>query len=442
MRPDEAKTIGSPTLHVTIFISIAIFIICLTASMILRVEITAQGEGLIIPVERVQVVQPEVSAPVTAILVRDGASVTKGDLLVTLDATGVNVERELIVEERQHLRIESARLQNLLESLDKIDIATGKMPEIPFNPPVLNGIGNRERNFSAEQAQLLTAEKADVTINLRRLSARIEETDKAGLATEANIARADALIDIRGERKEAAEKLARNGTASRANVLTALESYEDAFQQRNVLLKQREQQAAAVSALVAERRALVTAQNNRIRQRRSEIDARLAALAQKERAAERQINGSRLLAPVSGTVAQMSLFTVGGIARAGEDLMTIVPSDGGLEVEAYFSNQDSGFLHVGQEARIRLAAFPAERFGAIRARVLEVSANSVERQPGRWDYVVRLQPETGYLDTPAGRKPLRPGMTAAVDVITGERTLISYFFAPIVDQLSKSLGER
>lgn len=442
MRQDEANTIASPTLHATIFVSLAVFIVCLVASIVLKVEITAQGEGRIIPVERVQVVQSEVSAPVTSIFVRDGASVTKGDLLVTLDATQVHVERELIVEEQQHLRIEAARLQNLLESLAEIDIATGRMPEIPFDPPGLDETANTQRSYAGEQAQLLAAEKADVTINLRRLSARIEETNKAVLATGANIARADALIAIRGERRAAAEKLARDGTASRANVLTVLESYEDAYQQRNVLLKQREQQAAAVSALEAERRALVTAQNNRIRQRRSEIDARQATLAQQARAAERRINGSRLIAPVSGTVAQLSLFTVGGIARAGEDLMTIVPSDGGLEMEAYFPNQDSGFLHAGQEARVRLAAFPAERFGSVRARILEVSANSVERQPGRWDYVVRLQPQTDFLDTPTGRQPLRPGMTAAVDVITGERTLISYFFAPIVDQLSKSLGER
>ncbi|WP_132561142.1 hypothetical protein [Rhizobium sullae] len=73
---------------------------------------------------------------------------------------------------------------------------------------------------------------------------------------------------------------------------------------------------------------------------------------------------------------------------------------------------------------------------------MDVSADAAELAPSKWGFVVRVALENPYLDTPLTRQALQPGMTASVDVITGGRRLISYFFAPIVETIQGSLGER
>ena len=99
-------------------------------------------------------------------------------------------------------------------------------------------------------------------------------------------------------------------------------------------------------------------------------------------------------------------------------------------------------MRVGQRANIRLDAFPSERFGFVSGVVSDVAADSIEIKDGAWGYSVRVKPDQLFLEAGTVRHQLRPGMTAKIDVITDERRIISYFFAPIVETVQDALGER
>ena len=122
--------------------------------------------------------------------------------------------------------------------------------------------------------------------------------------------------------------------------------------------------------------------------------------------------------------------------------MRIVPDDNITEIEAVFANSDIGFIKKNQLVNIKLDAFPAERFGMLRGRVTNVSADAIEVPKVGWGFVVRIRPETPYLKTLAIKYPLKSGMTATIDIVTGERNLLSYFFAPILKTVQDSMGER
>ena len=122
--------------------------------------------------------------------------------------------------------------------------------------------------------------------------------------------------------------------------------------------------------------------------------------------------------------------------------MRVVPRDQSYEIEAIFPNTDVGFLTAEQRANIKLDVFPSERFGALAGTISNVSADAVEIDDNVFGFVIRIKPKASYLQTPANQYPLQPGMTSVVDAITGERRIISYFFAPIVKVVQESLGER
>lgn len=195
-------------------------------------------------------------------------------------------------------------------------------------------------------------------------------------------------------------------------------------------------------AIDVERRQVFTEIRSSLALRQTEINSRLAILAEDERVARRRLSSTKLEAPVAGVLDQLRTFTIGGITQAGNELLRIVPTDIELEIEGAFSNQDAGFLRVGQRANIRLDAFPSERFGFVPGAVSDVAADSVEIKDGSWGYSVRVNPDRLFLEAGSVRHQLRPGMTAKIDVITDEHRIISYFFAPIIETVQDALGER
>lgn len=431
---------SSPTLHVTILFSMAVFAIILIAACILRVEVTARGTVRIVPLDRVQVVQAEYPGSITGILVRDGASVKKGDLLLTLDATAAGAKQATLVEEEARLKRETMRLATFLSRL--AEMRDGGSPPRKFDAGDLLP-GGEDGDEEAVQARLLAVELNDFTDGLAGADARIDVNRKALDVLLERIEQADAALAVQEERLQAAEKLMQRGITSREAYLKVRAAYDDLQAEKHVVERQIAKTKAEASVLETERAGLFSANQNRAMQRRDKIDARLAALRQERRALDERIAAATLRAPVSGTVEQLAVSTIGGVVQSGQDLMRVVPRDSELEFEALFSNQDSGFLKVGQNARIRLDAYPAERFGSMMAVITDIATDSIELgASGRWGFVVRLKPESDALQSPSGRLALRPGMTGNVDAITGERRLISYFLAPITAQFGQSLGER
>lgn len=218
--------------------------------------------------------------------------------------------------------------------------------------------------------------------------------------------------------------------------LTSLEK------EREVYLRELSQKQSQETALLAERRSIITGQMNQLFQRRAEIEARLASLQERLRTAERRVVSSQLLSPVDGIVDQLEVFTIGAVAKGGEQLLRVVPADQEVEIVAVFTNSDIGFVEIGQPVNISLDPFPSERFGFLSGTVSDVAADSTERTDAVWTYEVRIYPETNTLVYGLDRFPVRPGMTATVDIATEDRRLIGYFFAPIIASIQGALGER
>ncbi|WP_404405736.1 HlyD family type I secretion periplasmic adaptor subunit [Pelagibacterium halotolerans] len=432
--------ITSPTLHGTVLLTIAVFVAILVMSFVFRVEIVTRGAGRVVPISRVQVVQPEFSGRIIAIHVRNGMSVSQGDILIELDPTEAVAELETIRAEQERLLIEMARIDAIVRALNfnPDDVDFMEQAQRLFNVP----IALREHPFTDEQRNLLNAEVADYLASLAQIAAREETNRRSEDVTNANIERVNAALDIQAERLRTSEELLQRGTTSRADFLNVQQAFTELERERDVHLRELEQKVAERAALDTERRRVTADLRSSLLDRKVQIDARLATLAEEERTAKHRVDAARLEAPTSGVVDQLKVFTIGGVADAGAKLLRIVPTGVEVEIEGTFSNQDIGFMEVGQQANIRLDAYPSERFGFVRGVVSDIAADSAEVTEGQWGYTVRVEPNKGFLEAGSETLPLRPGMTATIDVTTGTRRIISYFFAPIVRTIQDAMGER
>jgi len=168
----------------------------------------------------------------------------------------------------------------------------------------------------------------------------------------------------------------------------------------------------------------------------SEVLKELATLRQTLKASQDQLNRTVLRSPMRGVVNNLSVTTIGGVVRPGEEILEIIPLDEALHVEARVEPRDIANIRRGQEATIKLTAYDYTIYGTLKGRVDFISADTFKderaRDPdGNPHYKVTLLVDMGALTARQAGIEIRPGMQADVELHTGEKTVLQYLLKPL-----------
>ena len=201
-------------------------------------------------------------------------------------------------------------------------------------------------------------------------------------------------------------------------------------------------------------------------QKLAEIERKRDRLVQELIKAQSRTDRTLMKAPISGTVQQLSVTTVGQVVTSGQSLLTIVPLDGPIEVEAMITNRDIGFVEAAQPAVVKVDAFPFTRYGTLEAMVAKVSRDAVDdrastglsdvasaaRQqggaPAQMSQTSNLVFPTLLTLTQRNMRidgkdiPLKPGMSVTVEIKTGQRRVIDYVLSPLREIAAQTGHER
>jgi HlyD family type I secretion membrane fusion protein len=151
-------------------------------------------------------------------------------------------------------------------------------------------------------------------------------------------------------------------------------------------------------------------------------------------------------APIDGIINEQSVHGSGEVVAAGETLFSIVPKNTPMVAEIKVKNQDLAYIYPNQRAALRLDAFPYQRFGRLFGKVESISASTVstsanggeDRQPF---YVIRIRPEKSIFDLDGKAYAIRSGMTLTADLITHEKSLLSFFTEPMHYHFDKAFRD-
>jgi adhesin transport system membrane fusion protein len=149
-----------------------------------------------------------------------------------------------------------------------------------------------------------------------------------------------------------------------------------------------------------------------------------------------------LKSPVAGFIKRVLVDTQGGVVKAGETVIEIVPADDRLVVEAQLPFFDVGYVHAGQKAQVRLASADAARFQALEGDVVQVSPDSIVPDEGDPYYLVRVETDADAFVREEERYPLIPGMQMQVSILTGQRSVLEYLLTPFLSSAGKAMRER
>ncbi len=162
--------------------------------------------------------------------------------------------------------------------------------------------------------------------------------------------------------------------------------------------------------------------------------------------AHRMKDLTRIVAPVSGTILEVADRSVGSVLREAETLLTLVPDGADLYVEARMPSRDVGYVKLGDEVRVKLEAYPFQRFGTLNGILDVVSADSVPLKEGDDQSQLVYQLQVRITDNSwaalAGRGiHVRPGLVASAEIKTGKRSIAAYVLDPILRTTDESMRE-
>jgi len=168
----------------------------------------------------------------------------------------------------------------------------------------------------------------------------------------------------------------------------------------------------------------------------SDVLKELSTLRQNLKASTDQLNRTILVSPMRGIVNNLSVTTIGGVVRPGEEILQIIPLDEELFVEARVKPENIAGVRPGQEATVKLSAYDYTIYGTLKGRVKLISADTFKdersRDPdGNPHYKVTVEVDTAHLTERQASLQIRPGMQASVELHTGEKTVLQYLLKPL-----------
>ncbi len=178
----------------------------------------------------------------------------------------------------------------------------------------------------------------------------------------------------------------------------------------------------------------------------SKTQGELASLRQKRKLSQDQLSRTTLLAPMRGVVNKLSVTTIGGVVRSGEEILQIIPLDEELFVEAKVKPRDIASVQMGQEASVKLSAYDYTIYGSLQGKVMFVSADTFKDENARnpdaeAHYKVTLAVDRSQFTERQKSIEIRPGMQAEVELQTGGKTILTYLTKPLY-KANEALRER
>lgn len=385
----DRKKIYSSGYSVVLWVLVLGLVAAIAWASVYRIDQVTRGSGTVIASSRVQVIQAVDGGVLKSLKVREGDVVKQGEVLAILDQTRFAAQVMELDSRLAALYGQAARLRAEVTGAVEINFPASvkKFPEL-----------------IAVQKALFTQKRQGLEEELRTLGVAVR------------LAREDAQL---------VAELAKSGDVSRSEVIKAERALNDAEAQL-INRKNKYYQDARVELAKTEDD---IGQNEQIRTPRAQ-----------------QLADSVLKAPVDGIVKNVRITTQGGVLRAGDELLQIVPLDDILIVETKISPSDIALLKPELKATIRFDPFDYTIYGSVSGKVAYVSADTIKEEGKSGEltyYRVHVSTSAKPVVTSTGKTlDILPGMTAQVDIRTGDRTVLEYLLKPLRKTLTESFGER
>jgi HlyD family secretion protein len=389
--------------------------------------------GNLVVQSNVKTIQHPTGGVVAEIKVQNGGRVKAGDLLVRLDKTQAETSLQVVDKQLDETRAREARLIAERDDRDVIDFPK-ELTKRSSDETVKSLIASEDTQFKARlstrqsQKDVLQSRIAQLTEEISGLEAQIDSKAKQIELISGELTGVQDLYDkhlVPLTRLTALQRDAARIEGERGQLTSSIAETKSKIGEAQLQIIRTDQdfRADVVKQL-------------------SEVQSKEAELVERSVAAHDLLDRIEMRAPTAGTVTQLSVHTIGGVIKAGETIMEIVPDTDDLQIEAHVQPKDIDHVKTGQKAFVRLTAFNQRTTPQVNGNVSYVSADIAhDQQSNTSAYTIRVVLPEDERRRLNGQQ-LVPGMPAEVFVQTGSRSMMSYVLEPIRDQMRRAFVEQ
>jgi len=422
---------------------IGLFAFLLLWTFLGRLDIVAVAEGKLVPEGYLKIVQPAEQGIVKEILVREGERVDAGQVLIRMDPVLTNADAKQLWSDHQRKRLALRRIDAQLAGLafvrdreDPADLHAEMSAQYAANVQAYQNALAQEQGLK-EKAEHDLAAAREVKMKLEHtLPHYVAQESAYGRLSREGFAGPLMVADKKRERIEKEQDLRSQEYVIRSNL---------------ALIAQSDRKSAQITADY----------RRQLQAERMDTANQFERLSQELTKSRHRQGLLELKAPQAGTVKDLATHTSGTVTAPGTILMTLVPQDDQVIAEVWVGNQDVGFVRKGQEVKLKLAAFPFQKYGLLQGRVVQVSADATESMPGgnRQDALGgrdrAIQANAGplafralvHLDSQdlafeQVRHALAAGMQVTAEIKLGTRSIMEYLLSPVQKAFHEAGRER
>ncbi|MGP1411160.1 MAG: HlyD family type I secretion periplasmic adaptor subunit [Peptoanaerobacter stomatis] len=494
--PSALEIVENPPSPLGTKIITGIFLIILTAiiyASISKVDMVAVARGKIIPNGRVKVIQVLEEGIITGIYVDEGEKVNKGQLLIDLDKTLKQVDEQTINNNLNILKAENIILQDYLDKKDIRQIQE-KIQNFDLDEDIKTSLNklilSKRENFDTQKSFLnLTIEESKNSIDLAKeqlnkleLENNILNKDKENIqdiqnnttVEENELETLKNKIQIAINDEQTYKNLYEEGAVSK-------QEYMDKLNTLNLLKKQEDTQKAKmknektnIDIKYKQTNDNIELNKNQINQQKIQIEKleiqlnqsqeklnnlkkedlsqTLNQILEKQKQIKEQeslrdktkqsLNYQSIKSPVNGTVSSLAVNTIGGVVSPSQSIMSIVPENTELIIEAMVQNKDIGFIHENQEVNIKIDTFSFQKYGVISGKVEKISPDAYEDEKYGLVYKIKVKLNKDTIKVEDKDVKLSSGMGVTVEIKTGKRRVIEFLIEPLVKYIDEAFKIR
>ncbi|MFA6971703.1 MAG: HlyD family type I secretion periplasmic adaptor subunit [Gallionella sp.] len=405
-----------------------------------KLDVVASAEGKLLPQSYLKIVQPSEQGVIREILVNEGQRVKAGQVLMRMDTTltdadGKEIKSDYLGKQITLRRIDAELSNKHFERLQEEE------PEL-FNPVLNQYIANRKALETALAEEHALHDKAQSELSsAQAISSKLMQ-----------------ILPHYRAQDDAYRELVKDGYVSK---LSATDKARERIENEQDLKSQEHNIAAARATLQqsSERIGKISADYRRqLQVERADISDKFDKIEQEITKQQYRRGLHELKAPQEGVVKDLATHTVGTVISPGSILMTLVPNDEILRAEVWVSNQDVGFIHIGEHVKLKLASYQFQKYGMIDGQVTNLSADASDNlqqgagqsaapssKPGSgqpFTYRALIDLKAQELIADGVRYTLTPGMQVTAEIHLGTRTILEYLLSPVLGAFQEAGRER
>lgn len=388
-----------------------------------QIDIVVTARGKVIPYGEVKMLQPIETGVISSIRVKEGEYVTKGQVLMDIDPSVTDTNLDSKLKHLDLLEIETERLMALIQEKEFLPSKICKDKDLLTTQKL---IYETKRVGYQQQIQLIIEQIHQVESQMESVKSDISRVTQLAASAGEKEKRLLEVIDIIAKQEyEAAQK-------------EVIEYQEQTMMKEHEITK-----LHAKLTELSEQKLLVTQEyQNKLLEELTEKRKEATMLKVEIESIKFKQSKQHITAPVDGYVGKLLVHTVGGVVTPAEKLITVIPKDAPLIIQARVLNQDSGFINEGMDTAVKIDTFDFQKYGMIHGTVSHKADDAIEDEKLGPVYEVYIEPKDNFLTVNGEKTYIHSGMSVTAEMKVGKRRVIDFFLYPLIKYLDEGMSVR